>query len=547
MSCVLVQAGQCGNQLGYAILEKLFSHFDDEKLSTSKSNTDKQKEIFFRYQDNKKTQIKYIARAVCFDTEPKVINECVRKANINQNWAYDNKSLSYLHGGAGNNWAQGYEMCCSDDFLIKSIDCVRRELEYCDYSPFLLISQSLAGGTGSGLGTKITEALSVEFPEVLKINLAIVPYSSFNEIIVQYYNAILSISKLTTTSVSDGVILYENEIAQYLCKNIFGIERPTMHDINNMIASHIVPTLLPKFNADALYSDDNDKLSYNRSNNHSHTLLSDDVRYLCQNPSYKLLDIKYVPQTFQKSIDYTYDTWPALMNSINRMQGKGSFTERGLSTTHGVGVDSIRGHDYSVRTLASVLTFHGIDATDALANIKISPTSSFPSSSIMSTTTTGRHESKSDRDKNMHRTKIFSNTHDQVMNNHMSMTAGIGTGGSSCLQYTPLHCQNLLYLPESTVAQYTADHPPPSALPPLTAVNAYATSYKQVNGYQRSISLLSNNNSVVPFLERIHLRASELFHNKAYLHQYKTYGVEENDFLESFQQVGQIIHNYQSL
>ena len=72
---------------------------------------------------------------MCLDTEPKVINECLARSQ-GKEWKLDTKSVAYRHGGAGNNWAMGYQMC-TGDFLETSIDLVRRELEMCDYPPLL--------------------------------------------------------------------------------------------------------------------------------------------------------------------------------------------------------------------------------------------------------------------------------------------------------------------------------------------------------------------------------------------------------------------------
>jgi len=79
-------------------------------------------------------------------------------------WGYDLRSVVYRHGGAGNNWALGYQMAssshqpqsmrspaakCSDksnEFLQTILDgCLRRELEHCDQPVTLCIMHSIAG------------------------------------------------------------------------------------------------------------------------------------------------------------------------------------------------------------------------------------------------------------------------------------------------------------------------------------------------------------------------------------------------------------------
>lgn len=74
------------------------------------------------------------------------------------------RNVAYRHGGAGNNWALGYQMAGSDpskeghhssaaegreasnEFLQTIIDgCLRREIEHCDEPAALCTIHSLAG------------------------------------------------------------------------------------------------------------------------------------------------------------------------------------------------------------------------------------------------------------------------------------------------------------------------------------------------------------------------------------------------------------------
>ena len=190
-NCVFVETGQCGNQLGYALLDSLYNH-----LSQHDENCDNNYlETYFRIPYH--LSQKPIARAVCLDTEPKVINESLSNASKTK-WKIDQKSVAYRHGGAGNNWALGYEMA-SGEFLETSMNLIRRELEYCDYTQSLVFMHSVAGGTGSGLGTKISESCADEFPQSTRINIAIAPYH-FGEVVVQHYNAVLCLSKISASS-----------------------------------------------------------------------------------------------------------------------------------------------------------------------------------------------------------------------------------------------------------------------------------------------------------------------------------------------------------
>ena len=65
-SNIIIEVGQCGNQLGQSVLNHLYRHYNN-------NNSPDELDINFRY--NNKNEL--IARAVCIDTEPKVINNCV--------------------------------------------------------------------------------------------------------------------------------------------------------------------------------------------------------------------------------------------------------------------------------------------------------------------------------------------------------------------------------------------------------------------------------------------------------------------------------------
>lgn len=67
---------------------------------------------------------------------------------------------------------------------------------------------SLAGGTGSGLGTYVTEMLRDLFPKSFIVNEVVAPYQS-GEVILQSYNSLLTLAHLYQVQ---GVIIMCNAI-----------------------------------------------------------------------------------------------------------------------------------------------------------------------------------------------------------------------------------------------------------------------------------------------------------------------------------------------
>ena len=83
-------------------------------------------------------------------------------------------------------------------------------MEKIDHTAGFLVFQSLAGGTGSGFGTHLVEAVKEANPKASMVNVAVWPYST-GEVILQNYNSLLTISRLISNS--DGVIsIYNDEM-----------------------------------------------------------------------------------------------------------------------------------------------------------------------------------------------------------------------------------------------------------------------------------------------------------------------------------------------
>lgn len=73
-----------------------------------------------------------------------------------------------------------------------------------DYVNMFVQLQSMAGGTGSGLGTYILDFLDSMFPKTPKMVCCVMPHHS-GEVILQAYNASLSLGSIY--SLADGVFL----------------------------------------------------------------------------------------------------------------------------------------------------------------------------------------------------------------------------------------------------------------------------------------------------------------------------------------------------
>nr|XP_031541051.1 tubulin delta chain isoform X2 [Vicugna pacos] len=85
-----------------------------------------------------------------------------------------------------------------------------------------------------------------------------------------------------------------------------------------------------------------------------------------------------------------------------------------------------------------------------------------------------------------------------------------------------------------------------SWLEPVTAFNVWKTQ-RAFSKYEKSAALVSNSQSLVKPLDMIVGKAWNMFASKAYLHQYTKFGIEEEDFLDGFALLEQVIASYRNL
>eukprot|EP00741_Cyanophora_paradoxa_P005369 tig00000880_g5207.t1 len=289
MSVVTVQLGQYGNQLGCHLFETLAAHL-------LRPHSAAEEEVFFRHADAGAP----IARGVLVDMEPRVVGQARQHATRGGRWRYADDRHFTKQSGSGNNWAYGYRTHGPASQESVS-DLIRREVESCDWFGGFLFLQSLAGGTGSGVGAFVTEMVRDEFPNALLMNQVVWPYRT-GEVVVQNYNALLTLAHLCEHS--DGVVVEANEVASAVCTRLLNVARPNFPDLNRVIASSLAAVLLPS------------RLSPSR---HPAPPPPPRARAAPPPPPPRLLTIKTTPQMPRASVPFTVFQWPALLKHALQM------------------------------------------------------------------------------------------------------------------------------------------------------------------------------------------------------------------------------------
>ncbi len=366
-SVVCLQVGQCGIQLGSSLLETVAEEQSQVNAGGELSETFFRKQRFVASDSYsmKGVMEKTLARSVLVDMEPKVIASTVR--NDSPLFGVDPRSCFAKQSGSGNNWARGffdYGSSYGDDIL----DKVRREVEKCDMFRGFLVMQSLAGGTGSGLGARVAQLLKDDFQSNFLVNHCVWPYES-GEVIVQNYNTLLTLSHLHECS--DGIIVTENESLLQTCQRRLDIPRPTFHDLNKVAAKALASVLLPaeRQRAAAVERDPFDFGSPDDDDGYGAggpepNLLGSLVDHLCSHPAFKMLTMKCAPQVQPKALAFTEFKWGTILKWLRQMLIVSSSLDETLDW--GVKIDSGSSiNRVHCKSMGNFLVLRGREAFDA--------------------------------------------------------------------------------------------------------------------------------------------------------------------------------------
>lgn len=101
---------------------------------------------------------------------------------------------------------------------------------------FMLL-HSIAGGTGSGLGSYILERLNDRYPKKLLQTYSVFPNTSTPDVVVQPYNSLLSLKRLTNHA--DSVVVLDNEaLARISAERFPGQQEASLSQTNQLVCRH---------------------------------------------------------------------------------------------------------------------------------------------------------------------------------------------------------------------------------------------------------------------------------------------------------------------
>lgn len=251
---ITLQVGQCGNQIGgefwkqlclehgidpsgvvkgpSAILPSLFTAHNNSFIENIDINpVIDRKDVFFYQSDDER----YIPRSLLIDLEPRVVDRLAKIGPYRDLFNPENLFVAQEGGGAGNNWASGFRQ--GEQYHEVVLDMIDRESDFSDSLQGFVLCHSIAGGTGSGMGSYLLEALTDHFPKKLVQTYSVFPNWDRNQsdVVVQPYNSVLALKRLVLYA--DAVVVLDNTALNRIAVNRLRVENPTVEQLNSLVAT----------------------------------------------------------------------------------------------------------------------------------------------------------------------------------------------------------------------------------------------------------------------------------------------------------------------
>jgi len=152
----------------------------------------------------------------------------------------ENIFLSKEGGGAGNNWAVGYseaETLAEDIF-----EMIDREADNSDSLEGFVLIHSIAGGTGSGLGSYLLERLNDRYPKKLIQTYSVFPNQNDGDVVVQPYNSVLTLKRLVLNA--DCTVVLDNTALNRIAESSLHLTNPTLSETNTLVSNVMAASTL---------------------------------------------------------------------------------------------------------------------------------------------------------------------------------------------------------------------------------------------------------------------------------------------------------------
>jgi tubulin gamma len=97
-----------------------------------------------------------------------------------------------------------------------------------------MLLHSIAGGTGSGLGSYMLERMNDRFPKKLIQTYSVFPDAGAADVVVNPYNSLLTMRRLTQNA--DSVVVLDNGALSRIVADRMHVAEPSFQQTNQLVS-----------------------------------------------------------------------------------------------------------------------------------------------------------------------------------------------------------------------------------------------------------------------------------------------------------------------
>ena len=115
------------------------------------------------------------------------------------------------------------------------MDMIDREADGSESLEGFLVLHSIAGGTGSGLGSFLLEKLNDKYNKKVISTYSVFPSHMDTDVVVQPYNSVLTLKRLVNNA--DSVVVFDNHALNKIASDRLKISSPSVEQVNFLIST----------------------------------------------------------------------------------------------------------------------------------------------------------------------------------------------------------------------------------------------------------------------------------------------------------------------
>ncbi|GFE53124.1 tubulin delta chain isoform X1 [Babesia ovis] len=453
-------------------------------------------------------------------------------------WSYLESSIWSIPEASYDIWSRGLFNAASQKDVIS--DKLRKSVEGTDSFNGFLSFGSLGGGSGSGIGSYISNMISEQYPKTIHVTAAIAPFT-YGENGMQSLNMTLALSHYQ--EFCDGIILLQNDQQNDVGGQLFGTDCTSFNSFNEVSALNLFHGIRPPSSSCPISGGER-----------FHRSLQYITDGLCSYPSLKLLNLHLMPvelldgskqnsKGLQQMVNQLADTLksdPTLCGGL--LNEKVSISAKDFAVQESMGANQTKNNNLSKDQIMlqdfsnyDKTAIKHIDCSNRFQDIRRVPVKSPKCKDIeitdegISSISSGS-EVKTTQNVPFKLIKTVGKKRTNVTKYNVVAGIQVNIGGplQESMNVVELY-QDVLFWKHST-RPIQVSHCP-----------------NDVGLFGNTVSQISNSQANLPLLDFTSATSKMLYATNAYIHKYTEYGLERDELQDCIINVQEMMNSYAML